>query len=176
MPPRTPRTPNTTALPTATSEPSGHSTELMPLSTEPTPSTAQAMPLWPAPFMRAQKVQHLMQQVFTRGMSNQCNTACMLPLHADANTWHEWLGIQQAIAKRVQAQHQSLIDGLAGVAENYGELKLANTLSKFVEQEMNIVADINALVADQMAGWANLIENIQVDYGYWLSQKQHASH
>jgi len=175
MPPRTPRTPEATP-PTTPDEPAAPGHPLTPLPAEPTPSTAQAMPLWPAPFMRAQKVQHLMQQVFTRGMSNQCSTACMLPLHADAKTWHEWLSIQQAIAKRVQAQQQSLIDGLAGVAENYGELKLANTLSKFVEQEMNIVADINALVADQMAGWANLIENIQVDYGYWLSQKQHASH
>jgi hypothetical protein len=64
-----------------------------------------------------------------------------------------------------------LIDDMAGVAENYAELKLANTLSKFIAQEMNISADISAVVKNQMTGWANLLENIQVDYSYWLSQK-----
>jgi hypothetical protein len=150
-------------------------TELTPLPDQPSPPShaalPQHLPLWPMPLMRAQKAQHLVQQVLLRGMSNQCGTACMLPLHADAKTWQEWWSIQQAIARRVQAQHQTLIDGLAGVAENYAELKMANTLSKFLAQEMHIVADVNALITNQMTGWANLMENIQVDYGYWLSQK-----
>jgi hypothetical protein len=167
MPPRAPRK--------AAVMPDAAPTELTPLPAQHSPPLPAAMPaylpMWPMPLLRAQKAQHLMQQVFVRGMSNQCGTACMLPLHADAHTWQEWWSIQQAIARRVLAQQQTLIDDLAGVAENYAELKLANTLSKFIAQEMNISADISAVVKNQMTGWANLLENIQVDYSYWLSQK-----
>lgn len=164
MPPRAPQ--KAAVMPDAAPK------DLAPLPAQPLPAAMPShLPMWPMPLLRAQKAQHLMQQVFARGMSNQCGTACMLPLQADAQTWQEWWSIQQAIARRVQAQHQTLIDGIAGVAENYAELKLANTLSKFIAQEMHIAADVNALITNQMTGWANLMENIQVDYGYWLSQK-----
>ena len=58
------------------------------------------------------------------------------------------------------------------LAEDYSQLRQSNTLSKYVEREYNLVAQWGALLSDQAAQMAGLMENIQVDYGYWLAQQQ----
>lgn len=131
-----------------------------------------ATPIWPAPLLRAQKMHWMLGQLMTTSVGNQVSTAALLPHLWGIDAWHELLAIQQAVLKRCQQQQQDWVDGCAGVAQEYGQLKLANTLSKFIEQEYNVVAQFNALVVKQAASWAGLLENIQVDYAYWIAQKQ----
>lgn len=127
---------------------------------------------WTAPVLRAQKMHLLVSQLMARAMSNQAMTTSVLSTRLDPDTWQEMAMIQAAVLKRCQQQHQEWVEGCAQIAQDYNQLKLANTLSKHVEQEYNIVAQFGALLSDQMADWAGLMENIQVDYAYWISQKQ----
>ena len=155
-------------------------TALIPLE----PSTQQALPVHqreepaapvlPAPILRAQKMGLMMGQLITRSLSNQAASATVLPTRLDADTLREVALIQQAVFKRVQQQQKDWLEGCQGIAQEYSQLKLANTMSKFVEQEYNIVAQMGALVSSQTASWVGLMENIQVDYAYWISQKQPA--
>lgn len=128
-------------------------------------------PVWSAPMLRAQKMQMLAGQLLGTSLRNEVGTATLLPMSLDASLWQEMLDIQHAILERVAQQQRNWWDGCKDVYAEYNQLKMANTLSKFVEQEYNVVAQFNALVASQAASWAGLVENIQVDYAYWLTQK-----
>jgi hypothetical protein len=154
-------------------------TELIPLVPEVAPGALPvhqhkhaAAPIMPAPMMRAQKMGMMMGTLMTRSLNNQAASATVLPTQMDADTLREVSMIQQAIVKRVQQQQQDWMAGCQGIMQEYSQLKLANTMSKFVEQEYNILAQFGALVSSQTASWVGLMENIQVDYAYWISQKQ----
>lgn len=135
------------------------------------PSNALLAPA-SAPLLRTQKFQSLFSQLLSTAVDNQLSTASWLPLHGNRQLWQEMLAIQQAVMQRMQQQHQAWIDGCADVSLEYRQLKKVNTLSKLIEQEYNIMAQWHALIASQMSNWAGLLENIHVDYAYWLSQKQ----
>ena len=66
----------------------------------------------------------------------------------------------------------SWVDGCTGLVKEYGQLRQANTASKFMEQEYNVAARFSALLASQATGLIGPLENIQVDFSYWISQKQ----
>jgi hypothetical protein len=128
--------------------------------------------LSPAPMMRAQKLHLMLAQFAARGMGQGAATAAVLPLQLDAGGWQELLAMQQSVLQRFQQQQQDWLDGFAALAQEYGQSRQANTLSKYVEQEYNLVAQFGALVSNQAASMAGLLENIQVDYGYWMAQRQ----
>ncbi|MGC4061566.1 MAG: hypothetical protein QM749_12260 [Aquabacterium sp.] len=146
-----------------------------PQTSSPTPPEVVA-PITPtAPLMRAQKMNMMMGQLMARSMSNQVSSAVVLPTSLDPDTWSELSMIQQAVVRRLQQQQKDWVQGCESIALEYSQLKLANTMSKFVEQEYNIVAQFGTLLSSQAASWFSLMENIQVDYAYWLSQKRAAS-
>lgn len=128
----------------------------------------------PAPLLRAQKLHLMLAQFAARGISQGAAMAAVLPMRLDANDWRELLAMQQSVLKRLQQQQQGWLDGFAALAQEYSQSRQANTLSKYVEQEYDLVAQFGALVADQSAQMAGLLENIQVDYGYWMAQQQEA--
>lgn len=74
--------------------------------------------------------------------------------------WEQWLGLQ--------AQWE---DGAAALAEEMGELREANTVSKLVEQELNLVQQAAALATAQAALTLQLLENAQNNLGYWLQRQ-----
>jgi hypothetical protein len=81
-------------------------------------------------------------------------------------------GADQSICMRMVKLKHGWLQGLAAIAEQYAQRREANTLSKHVEREYNLVAQFGSLLADQAAKWAGLMENIQVDTGYRIAQKQ----
>jgi hypothetical protein len=123
------------------------------------------------PFQRARKLHELIAQLTARTLENQAATAALLPLRGDAGTWDEWFAIQRAVLERIGRQQDAWYDGWAGLAEEYAELRNANTVAKYVEQEYNLASGWTALLFATTAGWAALVENVQVDYGYWLHRK-----
>jgi hypothetical protein len=135
------------------------------------------VPLRPAaplhqPLMRAQKLQGLLQQMAWRGAGVQLAAATTLPWHAgDAATWQELWALQTAVAGRLQAQQQAWVDGCAALWHDYAQLGRANTVAKVMDQEFGAAARFGALVKDQVAGFAELMENAQVNWAFWLSQK-----
>ena len=124
------------------------------------------------PLLRAQKLQWLLQQMAWRGAGVQAAAAATLPWHAgDAGIWQEWWALQSAVMERVQAQQQAWVDGCTALWQDYTQLGRANTVAKAMDQEFGIAARFGALVKDQAADFAELMENAQVNWAYWLSLK-----
>ena len=173
---------------TATSIPTQPHTELPPVAVrDTTPASANTPGTEPAASapatatppvalqhaaMHGQKAQLLLQQMLTRGMANQMATATVLPLQFDADTWNELVSMQLAVADRLSQQQRDWAQGVTEIVRDYSRLRLANTLSKFIEQEYNLGAQLGALMTSQVSQFVNLLENVQVDYGYWIAQKQ----
>jgi hypothetical protein len=134
-------------------------------------SKINASTLSAKPMARASKLQLLLSQFALRGLTHGANTAAVLPLRFDPETWNELMALQQAVAQRCLQQQKGWLEGFAAWVHEHSQLREANTLSKYVEQEYNLVAQFGALVADQMSQWAGLLENTQVDYGYWMAQQ-----
>lgn len=157
-------------------------TELPPQSVRPlTPATLANAPVHaavPTPHVLQQAALHghkahfLMNQMLARSMNNQLTTATVLPLQFDADTWNDLLAMQTAVVNRLQQQQRDWAQGVTEIMQDYSQIRLANTLSKFVEQEYNLGAQIGALMTSQLSQFVNLMENIQVDYGYWIAQKR----
>lgn len=130
----------------------------------------------PAPLLRVQKLHLMLAQFAARGIGQGAAMATVMPLLFDANDWRELQAMNQSVVQRFRQQQQGWLDGFAALAQEYSQSRQANTLSKYVEQEYDLVAQFGALVADQTAQLAGLLENIQVDYGYWMAQQQEARH
>lgn len=137
------------------------------------PAAANAAPLSPlhAPLVHAQKMNALLGQVAMRSAGTQMALACTLPWHLDSQTWQELQAMQAAVWKRLEQQQAEWVKGCQLLMQDYAQLKQANTLSKVVDQEYDFFSQFGALLTSQASAMAGLIENIQVDLGYWVSQK-----
>jgi hypothetical protein len=113
----------------------------------------------------------LLGQVAARSMGTQVALACTLPWHMDAKTWQELQAMQAAVWQRLEQQQAEWVKGCKLLMQDYAQLKQANTLSKVVDQEYDFVSQFGALMSSQASALAGLVENIQVDLGYWVSQK-----
>lgn len=125
----------------------------------------------PAPFRHAQTLMNLTGQWAARNASNSAVSAGVLPLAMDSQTWQELLAMQAAVVQRLQQQQKSWVTGLNGLVQEYAQIKQANTMSKFAEQQFNLMAQFGQLVSLQTTALMGLQENIEVDYGYWAAQK-----
>lgn len=79
--------------------------------------------------------------------------------------------MQQAVVERLTLQQQAWMQGWAAWNRERAEIRGANTVTKLVEQEFNLVAQIGQLLIDQTTNLIALQENIEVSYAYWLNQK-----
>jgi hypothetical protein len=102
---------------------------------------------------------------------NSMSTAGMAAHFLEPETWEELLQMQSAILQRLEQQQRAWLEGCAILMQDYAQIKQANTLSKLVEKQCNLVTQWNQLLGDQATNLMGLQENIQVDYGYWASQK-----
>lgn len=120
--------------------------------------------------LRAHKLQMLMMQLASTAWNNQVGTL-NLPWHMNMQDWQELVAIQQAVLARCEQQYKQWVEGCVEIAQDYSQLRASNTLSKLVDHESNIVTQYQSLLSSQMSNWVGLVENIHVDYAYWLSQK-----
>ncbi len=88
--------------------------------------------------------------------------------------WNESLQLQMAVMQRLQEQNQDWLKGCAILVDDYAQLKQANTMSKLVEKQCNLMTQWSQLLTIQSTNLIGLLENIEVDYGYWASQKLHS--
>lgn len=92
----------------------------------------------------------------------------------DPTIWSESLQMEAAIAKRLEGQGLDFRKGCRVLLEDYGQIKQANTMSKLMEKQCNLMTQFAQLMTSQTTNFVSLLENIDVDYGYWASQKQGA--
>ena len=98
-------------------------------------------------------------------------TAALPALALDGAAVGEGVAMTEAIAKQWLSLHAQWVDGLAELAQEMGQFRHANTMSKYVDQEVNLVQQSLALVSNQATATVRLLENIQVNVAWWLSQR-----
>ncbi len=125
----------------------------------------------PAPLHHVQTFHILMGEWAARSSGNATTTAAMAPMGLNTELWKELEHMQAAIVRRLQEQQKGWMNGYAALAQEYQQGRRANTMSKFVEQQFNLVAQFGQLLSKQATDLVGLQENIEVDYGYWVSQK-----
>ncbi|ACC74589.1 hypothetical protein PPMP20_38840 [Paraburkholderia phymatum] len=106
-----------------------------------------------------------------RSATNGIDTARLFAFGINPETWRELAQMQQAIVERLTLQQQSWMQGWAAWNRERAEIRGANTVTKLVEQEFNLIAQIGQLFIDQTTNLIALQENIEVSYAYWLNQK-----
>lgn len=145
------------------------SDRLTPAPTSPA-ATLSALPAPPV-------VEHLLKRYsllnrqLTQTTRNGWSSAALLPFASGPQTWLELLQLQQAVVQEMEQLHQGWISGWTAWLGEFGQLKRANTMSKLVEQEFNLLAQFVLLLQGQATDWTNLQENVEVNYGYWLAQQ-----
>ncbi|USX27867.1 hypothetical protein NHH73_06150 [Oxalobacteraceae bacterium OTU3CINTB1] len=118
---------------------------------------------------------HRLAKKYAASMAN--NGALSLSLATrlwDPEVWNESMQLQAAILRRLQAQGQNWRTGCTVLLEDYGQLRQANTMSKLLEKQCNLSSQFAQLLGNQATDFVALLENIDVDYGYWASQKTSA--
>ncbi|GJJ04546.1 hypothetical protein RugamoR64_50840 [Duganella rhizosphaerae] len=124
-----------------------------------------------APLAHAMTTQRLVQKDATHLVNNGAMTMALVTKLWNPTVWSEWTQLQAAIAQRLYDQNQDWHKGCAILVEDYGQLKQANTMSKLLEKQGNLVSQSAALLTSQTTNFVALLENIDVDFGYWMSQK-----
>lgn len=143
----------------------------------PTPTAAvDAVPLQQLPhqpLLRAQHAQRLLAQLAWRGAGVHAAAAATLPWAAtDLGTWHELWALQAAVAERLLQQQRDWAEGCLALLQDYAQLGRANTVAKVMDQEFDIAARFGALAKDQAAELVELLENAQVNWGWWIARRQ----
>jgi hypothetical protein len=131
------------------------------------PPAARAL----APLETAMKANTLVQRQAARMMHNSALSAGLTTRLADPLVWSEWMQLQAAIIQRLNEQHMDWRKGCAILADDFGQIRHANTMSKLAEKQSNLILQWSALLTSQTTSLVELMENIHVDYGYWASQK-----
>lgn len=135
------------------------------------PPAAQP-PLAPPPAVEHLLKRHsLLSRQLAQATQHGWSTAALLPFATQPQTWQELLQLQQAVVQQLQQLQHGWINGWTAWLGEFGQLKRANTMSKLVEQEFNLVAQFVLLLQGQATDLTNLQENIEVNYGYWLSEQ-----
>ncbi|WP_321883586.1 hypothetical protein [Paraburkholderia bannensis] len=83
----------------------------------------------------------------------------------------ELLDMQRAAYERFLKQQAATLEDWVEWGRQRAQLRGANTMTKLMEQEMNLVGRIGQIFADQLTNLLCLQENVEVAYGWWLSQK-----
>lgn len=128
----------------------------------------------PHPVHRALKINELGWQLGHSLVGNQVGAMHLLASQPSLQLWEEISQMQQAVYKRMQEQQDEWLQGMCSIFTEYSEMKKANTLSKLVEQECNMLNQLASLSTSQLTAWVGMMENIQIGYAWWLNQKQNA--
>lgn len=125
----------------------------------------------PAAIGHVLKTRDMLNRSIARTLNNGMFTAGLTTHFMDPQIWAELLQLQSAVVQRLKQQNEAWLKGCAILMQDYVQIKDANTMSKLVEKQYNLVAQWQQLIGSQATNLMGLEENIEVDYGYWASQK-----
>jgi hypothetical protein len=118
----------------------------------------------------------LVGELATRSTANAVGTVQLLSENPDSDTIGELYEMQVALVKQLWKIDQDWRAGLLRVYEGSLQLRKANTLSKVLEQDYNLIGQYGDLVTNYLTSVATLVDNSTVGYSYWLSKKIQAAH
>lgn len=129
-------------------------------------------PLQLVPASRALAAQSLVAHLASSQSNQAWQAAAALPVLAfDVAGTQQALALAGAVMQQWMSLQAQWLQGLTDLAQEMGEIRQVNTVSKYVDQEMNLVQQGLDLVSNQMAATARLAENIQVNVAWWLHQR-----
>jgi hypothetical protein len=94
----------------------------------------------------------------------------MAPLGAAPATWASLAALQQASAQKLLEEQRAFIEEWRDWWSTAQQLPRANTLSKVMEQEFNLAMRCVQIAGNRAVNWANIQENLEVNYGQWAHQ------
>lgn len=129
-------------------------------------------PLQLVPAARALAVQSLVTHIASSQSNQTLQAVTTLPMLAfDVAGTQQAMALAGAVAQQWMTLQAQWLQGLTELAQEMGEVRQVNTVSKYVDQEMNLVQQSLDLASNQLAATARLIENIQVNVAWWLNQR-----
>ncbi|ARN22000.1 hypothetical protein [Piscinibacter gummiphilus] len=138
----------------------------------PDPAHPLRAPLPWLPLARGASLGQLATHLATSQSAQALQAGAALPAMAfDPAAAREAVDLAGAVARQWWSLQAQWVDGLAELAQEMGEVRQANTVSKFVDQEVNLVQQGLALVSSQATATVRLMENIQVNLAWWVGQR-----
>lgn len=129
-------------------------------------------PLQLVPASRALAAQSLVAHLASSQSNQAWQAAAALPVLAfDVAGTQQALALAGAVMQQWMSLQAQWLQGLTDLAQEMGAIRQVNTVSKYVDQEMNLVQQGLDLVSNQAAATARLAENIQVNVAWWLHQR-----
>jgi len=102
-------------------------------------------------------------------------TAALLPWRIDPQSWpqiwQELWQMQQAVWRRQSQLQDKWMQGWTAWTNVFTRARGANTMTKLVEQEFDLVAQWHELVSGQATDVVSLLENLEVNYAFWVNEK-----
>jgi hypothetical protein len=128
-----------------------------------------ALPLAARHAAPAPRHSQLLGNLASRHQHNLGASLALLPALAHSHTWYSLAQLQAASLQKLIAQQDSWLAQWQGWLHSAGQLQQANTVSKLLEQEINLALRAVQIVGQQAVDLASLQENLEVNYGYWAS-------
>lgn len=129
-----------------------------------------------SPLARLANFQNLLGQAFSRQLLNaQGLWALALQPERQGAAMADILEMQGAIFRRLAQQQTEWTQGLEDLARLVAGIRDVNTMSKLMEQEFNVYARLGALVNAQATATMELMESIQIGYGYVIARQEQAA-
>ena len=95
----------------------------------------------------------------------------MLSPRPDFSLIAETIQMQQAALARIATVQTESIRKIAELTAGATGIRKANTLSKLVDQEYDLVSGFGAILAEQTTAMVELLESLQIGYGYLVAQR-----
>jgi hypothetical protein len=110
-----------------------------------------------------------------RATTNGLAAANLIPNGLSPRGGLELLNLQAAMFGKLWRQQQAWWQDWEVWAGECGQIKRANTVSKLVEQDLNLVLQLGQLVSNHTTELVGLLENFAFNCDYWLSEKLNAT-
>ena len=136
-------------------------------------AAARASPPAATPLMH--KAANVVGNWAARTAGSGIATAALLPWCLDPQSrpqiWQELWQMQQAVTRQQFQMQNTWLQGWIALSDELTQARGANTMTKLVEQEFDLVAQWQALLRDQSTDVVRLLENLEVNYAYWVNEK-----
>jgi hypothetical protein len=102
-------------------------------------------------------------------------TGALLPWRTDPQAlpqlWFELWQMQASVWLRQYQMEENWLQGWFAWAQECSQARGANTMSRLVEQEFDLVGQWHDLLRGQATDVVSLLENLEVNYAYWVTEK-----
>jgi hypothetical protein len=110
-----------------------------------------------------------------RSAATSFAVAALLPWRIDPGSWpqiwQELWQMQEAVWQRQSRLQDGWMQGWIAWTNEFTRARGANTMAKLVEQECDLVAQWHELVSGQATDVVGLLENLQINYAFWVNEK-----